>query len=73
MSAFISPADLARLTGSPRKSRQVAWLKARRIRHFVNAQGHPVVRREWLDGGEARPAQGPRFELLATRGWDILR
>jgi hypothetical protein len=50
MSAFLEPAELERLTGSAQKSLQVEWLRSRRIRHYVNRRGEPVVAWRWLDG-----------------------
>ena len=63
---FLSPAELYTLTARKRKSAQIAWLRSRRIRHYVNASGHPVVAREWLDGGGHVP-QEPRLHLLGAK------
>lgn len=46
---FLTDDELHRLTGLKRRKAQVAWLRSRRIRHYVNALGFAVVARAWLD------------------------
>jgi hypothetical protein len=53
MSAFLTVAEVETLTGYRRPSAQVRFLKARRIRHVVNAAGHPVIARSWIDAQDA--------------------
>ena len=48
---FLSDADLQTLTGRTRRKAQIAWLRARRVKHYVNALGYPVVAWAWLDAG----------------------
>jgi hypothetical protein len=62
VSSFLTAEERRELTGHARAAAQIRWLKSRRIRHFINAAGQPVVRWEWLDG--EKPEAGPRFELL---------
>jgi hypothetical protein len=50
VSGFLEREDVEHLTGTPRKSAQVDWLRGRRIRHYVNRRGEPVVAWAWLDG-----------------------
>lgn len=40
---FLNDAELLRLTGYSRKSKQVAWLRAKGVQFNQNACGHPVV------------------------------
>jgi hypothetical protein len=47
---FLTDAELYALTGRRRAKMQAAWLRSRRIRHYVNAAGKVVVRTAWLDG-----------------------
>lgn len=47
---FLTADELVTLTGLRRPSAQIRWLRARRIRHYVNAVGHPVIVRAWLVG-----------------------
>jgi len=48
---FLTDDELRKLTGLKRRKAQVAWLRSRRIRHYVNALGFPVVALTWLDSG----------------------
>ena len=47
---FLTPDDLALLTGFRRKGRQVAQLRRMGIAFYVNACGHPVVARTVVEG-----------------------
>lgn len=40
---FLTPEDVARLTGKARPTAQVRWLRNQGWRFAVNALGHPVV------------------------------
>lgn len=66
MSAFLSPDELATLTGVRRPSAQIRFLRSRRIRHIVNRAGHPVVARAWIDASEAtvEPLERPNLRVL---------
>lgn len=68
MSGFLSVDELRTLTGSPQKSRQVKWLRARRIRHYVNPAGHPVVAWAWLDASAEVVPLRQRPNLEAIKG-----
>ena len=48
---FLTAAELYALTGRRRARAQAEWLRARRIRHYVNARGCVVVARAWIDAG----------------------
>jgi hypothetical protein len=56
---FLTPDELATLTGSPRKSVQVEYLRSRRIRHYVNRRGEAVVAWAWLDVGDKATQKPP--------------
>lgn len=60
-SMFLSPEELAVLTGRRMKSLQIAWLKREGLPFRVSATGHPVVVRSVVEGRPAEPA--------APRGW----
>jgi hypothetical protein len=47
---FLTPEELAQLTGRKIKSRQIAWLRGEAIAYRVSATGHPVVARAAIDG-----------------------
>lgn len=66
---FLTPDDLIVLTGLRRPSAQAKWLRAHRVRHYVNAGGRPVVARAWLLGESAEVVQMPqRPDLRAIPG-----
>lgn len=46
---FLTADELSQLTGYRRPSAQIRWLRSRAVKHYVNAAGHPVVARAWLD------------------------
>lgn len=59
---FLTPDELAELTGCKRKSGQIAWLKARRYPFEVNKTGHPKVLRETVFARmQAKPSPQLRF------------
>lgn len=65
---FLTADELVALTGLRRPSAQIRWLRSRRIRHFVNAVGYPVIVRAWLvgDQSEAVPLpQRPNLRAVA--------
>lgn len=49
---FLTTDELVTLTGLVRPSSQARWLRAHRVRHFVNAAGRVVVARAWLVGND---------------------
>lgn len=65
---FLTPDDLVTLTGYRRPSAQIRWLRARRIRHYVNAASHPVVAHAWLNGSGEVVAMPKRPNLAAVSG-----
>lgn len=52
MDLFLSPPELAVLTGRKVKSKQVDALRKMGIAFFVNAAGKPVVTRSAVEGGK---------------------
>lgn len=54
MSLCLSRDEVAELTRTPQRRRQVAFLVANGIRHYVDAHGWPVVTRAAI---EAMPAK----------------
>jgi hypothetical protein len=64
---FLTPTDLATLTGYRRPGAQVRWLRSRGIRHYVNGAGHPVVARAGLVGALGRTTEA-RLATSAGEG-----
>ena len=54
MSLCLSRSEIAELTGSPQRRRQVAFLRQNGIRHYVDAHGWPVVTRAEVEGTASR-------------------
>lgn len=52
---FLTPDELRTFTGLRRPSAQIRWLRSRRVKHYVNGVGHPVVARAWIVGTETAP------------------
>lgn len=50
---FLSPDEIAVLTGRKSKSRQIEALREMGLSFFVNGIGHPVVARSTIEGGKA--------------------
>lgn len=65
---FLTDDELRTLTGSPQKGRQAEWLRAHRIRHYVNLEGRPVVARAWLEIGSEVVPMPQRPNLAAIAG-----
>lgn len=64
---FLTPDELRELTGRARPKAQIAYLRAKRIRHYVNAAGRPVVAKAWLgiiEEGAAANDPGPDFAAI---------
>ena len=49
MSVFLDAAQLRELTGYVKPSKQLAWLLANGVPHYINAHGRPVVAANLLD------------------------
>ena len=65
---FLTPDELRELTGYRRPSSQIRWLRARRVRHYVNGAGHPVVARAWLIGNTDAVPLPQRPNLAVLKG-----
>ena len=69
---FFSAEELAGLSGSPQRSRQIEWLRLERIAHTVSLGGEPLVYRDKLYRGSAdvqnsASTQQPNFDALDAR------
>lgn len=53
---FLTPDELATLTGRRQRARQIQQLRAMGVAFYVNALGWPVVARRIVEGGPATPA-----------------
>lgn len=47
---FLTADEIEEVTGTPQRSLQIEFLRARRIRHIVNRAGRPVIARAWIIG-----------------------
>lgn len=56
---FLSPEELVELTGLVQPAAQVRWLVRNGLRHFVRADGRPVVTRHALEHAEERLSSAP--------------
>lgn len=66
---FLTDAELVRLTGRSRKSKQIEWLLAEAIPFRRSATGHPVVTRAAIEGrAEPAPAAQPRAWVPRVMG-----
>jgi len=52
----LSREEVRQLTRSPQRAKQVAFLRANGIRHYVDAHGWPVVLRSSVEGGPSAKA-----------------
>lgn len=57
---FLTDEQLRQLTGRKQKSRQIAWLRNEGIPFRVNATGHAVVARGFIDGRKEIQEKTPR-------------
>ena len=65
---FLTPTELVELTGYRRRSKQIEWLRSRRLRFWINGLGHPVVSRAMLLGENVVSLpQGPNLSALKER------
>lgn len=65
---FLSSDDITILTGYVQPAAQIRWLQRFGIRHFVRADGRPIVMRTALEEAapERRPS-APNFDAMRTR------
>jgi hypothetical protein len=52
-STFLTPEEIAVLSGRKSKSRQIEALRAMGVPFFINGIGHAVVARSTVEGGKA--------------------
>lgn len=67
-SPYIHHNELREICGRTRKSKQIEWLKSKRIRHTTNAYGQPVVLRAHLEAVLSEP----RTKAPAAPNWEAL-
>ena len=62
---FLTPDELATLTGRKRASAQLRWLSGNGLRFIVGADGRPRVLRAEVEGRllSKRPAREPRVRV----------
>lgn len=67
---FLTDEQLRELTGRQRPAAQIRWLRANGLRHWVRADGHPVVPVSAVEGREqAAPVRSqPNFAALRRTG-----
>lgn len=70
---FLTPADLARLTGRKQARLQIAVLRSQGVPFFVNAVGEPVVAISAIEGrqgsaAEPKPPATWRSNVLNAQG-----
>lgn len=58
----LSRTEIAELTRTPLRKRQVAFLRSNGIRHYVDAYGWPVVLRAAVEGGDTAPDAGKAWK-----------
>ena len=59
-STFLTPEEIAVLSGRKSKSRQIEALRAMGIPFFVNGIGHAIVARSAVEGGKVSAAPAPK-------------
>lgn len=64
---FLTPEEIAILTGRKMKSKQIESLRSMSIPFFINATGHPVVARSAVDGKADFEPQKPRWVPAVLR------
>lgn len=50
MTTFLSRDEIAEMTRTPQRKRQIAFLIRNGIRHYIDANGWPVVTRSAVEG-----------------------
>lgn len=66
-SIFLTPEDVAILTGRKTKTKQIEALRSMGIPFFVNAIGHPIVARAVVEGGKQPEPARPKWESRILR------
>lgn len=64
---FLSPEQLLELTGYVQPAAQIRWLRRNGVRHFVRADGRPVVQPSALEPPRETRRSEPKFEALDRR------
>lgn len=68
MSPYIFTDELRSICGRSRKSKQIEWLRSKRIKFTTNAYGQPVVLRAHLEAvlsdDRARSSIGPNWGAM---------
>jgi hypothetical protein len=64
---FLIPRQLYELTGYTQPAAQIRWLQRNGIRHFVRADGRPVVTKDALQERRAAVTVEPTFTALRVR------
>lgn len=67
MSLFLTREQIDELTGCKRKAAQAQWLRANRIKHWINAAGWPVVPRSAIDAAPAAAQAVPAWQPKVLR------
>lgn len=70
MKPILDRAEIAEITGRKRKTAQVSWLRANKWRFDVNALGHPVIARSYVD---ARLGTAATASTATAPAWNRLR
>lgn len=66
---FLTPDDIADLTGRKQPKRQIAWLAQNAWKFAVGADGLPKVARSYAEermGGKPEQKRRPRFDRLSV-------
>lgn len=58
----LSRREMAELCRTPQRARQVAFLRANGIRHYVDAHGWPVVLRSAVEGDSRAATAAPAWK-----------
>ncbi len=58
----LSRREVAELCRTPQRARQVAFLRANGIRHYVDAHGWPVVLRSAVEGDSRAATAAPAWK-----------
>jgi len=67
MSLFLTPEEIADLTGFKRRKEQIAWLKGKGYKHEINHRREIIVARAHVEhrlGAGAPPAPEPDFTVF---------
>jgi hypothetical protein len=61
---FLTPDEIRELTGYRQHAAQIRWLQREGIRHWVNANGRPVVPLSSINPRGGEPRKEPRFGAM---------